>query len=88
MSSIVFLSPACGEVLAAEIHISPKHLEDLLEALASAAFPINPELDHASSPLSRVRFPVYGTQLKSLREILATAGFAPSLLEVHPALDT
>ena len=44
--------------------------------------PINPELDHTAAALTRVRFPIYDSQLESLREILINAGFAQSLLEV------
>ncbi|MCX6609448.1 MAG: hypothetical protein NTW74_01190 [Acidobacteria bacterium] len=83
MTSTALLSPTSGELLAAEIRVSPRHLEDILEALASATFPINPELDHTAPALTRVRFPIYDSQLASLREILATAGFTQSQLEVH-----
>ena len=48
MTSTVLLSPTSGELLAAEIRVSPKHLEEILELLASAPFPINPELDHTA----------------------------------------
>ena len=83
MTSTVLLSPTSGELLAAEIRVSPKHLEEILELLASAPFPINPELDHTAPALTQVRFPIYDSQLESLRDILATAGFAQGLLEVH-----
>ena len=82
MNAIALLSPTSGELLSAEIQVSPRHLEDILEALASAPFPINPELDHTAAALTRVRFPIYDSQLESLREILINAGFAQSLLEV------
>jgi hypothetical protein len=83
MTTALLHSANSGELLAAEILISPKHLEEILEALASAPFPINPELDHASGPLSRVRFPLYESQLAALNEILVAAGFSPSLLATH-----
>jgi hypothetical protein len=83
MTNTLLLSPTSGELFAAEIRISPKHLEEILEVLASAPFPINPELDHTASALTQVRFPIYDSQIESLREILATAGFPQSLLEIH-----
>ncbi len=83
MTSTVLLSPTSGELLAAEIRVSPKHLEEILEALASAPFPINPELEHSTPALTQVRFRIYDSQIESLREILVTAGFAQGLLEVH-----
>jgi hypothetical protein len=83
MTNTLLLSPSSGELMAAEIRVSPKHLEEILELLATAPFPINPELDHTASALTQVRFPIYDSQLDALREILSTAGFAQSLLEIH-----
>ncbi len=83
MTSTALLSATSGELLAAEIRVPPKLLEEILEVLASAPFPINPALDHSASLLTQVRFPIYDSQLDSLREILTTAGFAPNLLEFH-----
>jgi len=83
MSTVLLHSFNAGALLTAEIQISPKLLEDILEAIASAPFPINPELDHSTSGLSRVRFPLYESQLESLRDILAAAGFAPGLVEIN-----
>jgi len=76
-------SPTAGELLAAEIQISPRLLEDLLDTLASAPFPLNPELDHSLKSATRVCFPIYEHHVESLREVLLTAGFAPSLLHVQ-----
>lgn len=87
MSLALLHSASAGELLAAEIRISPRLLEDLLEALASAPFPINPELEHAAAALnaatSKIHFPLYASQLNTLRDILVSSGFAASLLEVH-----
>jgi hypothetical protein len=83
MTTALLHSAQSGELLAAEIRVSPRLLEDLLEALASAPFPINPELDHSARPITQVRFPLYESQRDSLHQVLASAGFAPSLLTVH-----
>ncbi len=82
MSTALLHSAQSGELLFAEIRISSKHLEDILEALASAPFPINPELDHSLGAASAVRFPVYESQLPALRQTLADSGFSPNLLQI------
>jgi hypothetical protein len=82
MTTALLHSVNSGELLAAEIQIPSRLLEEILEVLASAPFPINPELEHSTSPLSIVRFPLYEAELEGLRDILATHGFAPSLLKV------
>lgn len=84
MSLALLHSVSSGELLAAEIQVSPKLLEEILEALASAPFPINPELDHPLGGMSRVRFPLYESQLEILRDILAASGFGASLLKTQP----
>lgn len=90
MSAAILHSTHVGELVAAQIRISPRLLEDLLEALASADFPINPEIRHASLG-SRVgstivRFEVLDSQIPTLRDVLATSGFAPNLLEINRSL--
>ncbi len=84
MSLALLHSATAGELLAAEICISSRLLEEILEALASAPFPLNPELENAiASGTSKIHFPLYESQLSALRDILVSAGFSASLLEVH-----
>lgn len=84
MSLALLHSASAGELLAAEILISPRLLEEILEALASAPFPINPEIEHATAAgTSKICFPLYDSQLCMLQDILVSSGFAASLLEVH-----
>jgi hypothetical protein len=83
MSIAVLHSLDSGELLAAEIKVPSRLLEDMLEALASAPFPINPELDHSPGSQTLVRFPLYDSQLPALREALAAAGFSPDLLHLQ-----
>ncbi|MBM3759597.1 MAG: hypothetical protein FJW36_05055 [Acidobacteria bacterium] len=82
MTPALLHSANSGELLAAEIQVPSRLLEEILEVLASAPFPINPELEHSTSPVSTVRFPLYEAQRDELQEILATNGLAPSLLNV------
>jgi len=84
MSTALLHSVSAGELLAAEIQISPKLLEEVLEVLAAAPFPINPELDHPVGASSRVRFPIYESQLETMRELLVLAGLPAGLVSTQP----
>lgn len=80
-------SPQAGLLFAARVSVSSRFLEDLLECLAQAPFPLSPELEHDTlRGMSLVTFPLYEDQTSVLRDILAAHGFAPSVLEVK-ALD-
>ena len=82
--SVVLVDPALGELLAAEIQSPPRLLEDILEALASAIFPIDPEIHHSpSGGRTVIRFPLFESQMPALRQILLGAGFSPDLLSVR-----
>jgi hypothetical protein len=83
MSIAVLHSLDSGELLAAEIKVPSRSLEDILEALASAPFPINPELDHSPGSQTLVRFPLYEAQLPALRQALSAAGFSSDLLQTQ-----
>lgn len=79
----ILKSVDAGELLAARIQITPRLLEELLEALATAPFPINPELNHGGPGESTtIQFPLYEHQVEDLRDVLAANGFASSHLEV------
>lgn len=82
--SVALVDPALGEMLAAEILSPPRLLEDILESLASALFPIDPEIYHSpSGGRTVIRFSLFESQLPALREILLTAGFSPDLLSAR-----
>ncbi len=83
MSIAVLHSVDSGELLAAEIKVSSRLLEDILAALASAPFPINPELDHYHGAGTHVRIPLYESQLPALREALTSSGFPGDLVSTH-----
>lgn len=84
MNTAVLHSVNAGELLAASLEVSPKLLEEVLEVLASAPFPINPDLDHSHTGKSRISFPLYEAQVSELRELLARAGFSPDHLVTQP----
>jgi hypothetical protein len=74
-----------GELICLSIATDPRLLEDLLEALASLDFPVNPQLYHQVSEV-RVEFPAYSLQVERVRETLHREGFDAGSLEVSRAL--
>ena len=60
---------AQGELLRVRVSVHWRDLEDVLEALASAPFPINPEIRHGS-PLTYVEFPVYSGQVETVKRLV------------------
>ena len=62
-----------GELISLSIATDPKLLEDLLEALASLDFPVNPQLYHRSSEVL-VEFPAYSSQIEKVRDALVDQG--------------
>src|SRR5579871_6126747 len=47
------LSGSNGVLVSVSIHVDPRHLESLLEALAQVSFPINPQIYHDASMVYR-----------------------------------
>jgi hypothetical protein len=74
-----------GELVGLRIPVEPKLLEDLLEALASLDFPVNPELCHQPGVV-RVEFPAYAGHIEDVRVVLQDCGFDPGSLEVFGIL--
>ncbi|MGA2879484.1 MAG: hypothetical protein ABSG13_11075 [Bryobacteraceae bacterium] len=63
-----------GELISLAIATEPKLLENLLEALASLDFPVNPQLYHRPAEVL-VEFPAYSSQLPQVRDALLRQGF-------------
>jgi hypothetical protein len=74
-----------GELVSLRISVEPKRLEDLLEALSSLDFPVNPQLYHRPAQVS-VEFPAYSAQVDHVRDALRRNGFNPKSLEVSAVL--
>lgn len=73
-----------GELVSLSIAVEPKLLEELLEALASLDFPINPQLYHRTDKVL-VEFPAYSRQVQKVHDTLLHSGFGASGLEIgHP----
>ena len=74
-----------GELISLSIATEPKLLEDLLEALASLNFPVNPQLYHRPAQV-RVEFPAYSSQVEQVRQALVRQGFDASGIQVSRPL--
>lgn len=80
------LSSPEGELVSVRINVDPRYLEDLLECLAEADFPINPQINHGRP--TTVEFPAYEAKVASLRKKVQSAGFPPNAIAVSPMADT
>ncbi len=81
------LQSAEGDLLSVRITVEAFLLEDLLDALAEAPFPINPEIHHHESvPASTVEFPVWQSQLDGVKRLLARRRFPATALSVSKML--
>ena len=74
-----------GELVSLRIAVDPKHLEDLLEALALLDFPVNPQLYHRPGQVT-VEFPAYSARLAEVAGAIRNHGFNPETLEVSRIL--
>jgi glutamine synthetase adenylyltransferase len=74
-----------GELISLSIATDPRLLEELLEALASLDFPVNPQLYHRAAEV-RVEFPAYSQQIEQVRDALRREGFDSGNLAIARAL--
>jgi hypothetical protein len=83
-----------GELLSVSITVEAYLLEDLLDTLAHAPFPINPEIHHHAevmrdgrpAPAVRVEFPAWRSFIEPLQQVLGERGFA-SAMTTHSMLE-
>jgi hypothetical protein len=75
-----------GDLVSVRILTDPRRLEDLLEALATAEFPVNPQLYHHPSRVV-VEFPAYASQIDYLRRLVSSSGFEEDAMAIRGALD-
>jgi len=94
------LAGSDGVLVSVSIHVDPRYLESLLEALAQVDFPINPQIYHEaaliyaledgreiSQPTTLVEFPAFAGRLPSLQNALAAFGFDPESMAVTDMLE-
>lgn len=73
---------AQGALVELSIPVDPRMLEDLIEALASLDFPVNPQLLHHPGVVY-IEFPAYANHLPEVRRLLGEIGFDPASIEVR-----
>jgi hypothetical protein len=89
-----------GELVSISIHVDPRLLESLLEALAQAPFPVNPQIYHDAAIVycyadggeeahdtTLVEFPAYAARVDELRDALEAHGFDPASIHVTGMLE-
>jgi hypothetical protein len=94
------LSGSKGTLVSVSIHVDPRHLESLLEALAQVSFPVNPQIYHDALMVYRyaderevtetttlVEFPAYAGQITEAQRALAAYGFDPATMQVTTMLE-
>ncbi len=72
--------------MSVSIQVAPRHLESLLEALASIPFPINPQIYHGALR-TLVEFPAYENHLAEVRRAIQAFGFDPDCLAVTSMME-
>jgi hypothetical protein len=75
-----------GELVSIRLFVVPHLLEDLLEALASVSFPVNPQIYHRPGHDTMVEFPAYSGRLPEVVHALTEHGFDAAGLVVRPML--
>jgi len=94
------LSTSEGALVSVSIHIHPRYLETLLEALARIDFPINPQIFHDAEIVTVrpggseeveaatvVEFPAYLGRLEEVKLGLRAYGFSGDAVHVTSMLD-
>ena len=89
-----------GELVSISVTVEPRDLEDLLEALASLDFPINPQIYHDAAVtyydqsgvereerMTLVEFPAYAERVPKMRTTLQACGFEDGDVSVASMLD-
>jgi hypothetical protein len=76
-----------GELVLVRVAVDWRALEDLLDALARASFPVNPEIQHGN-PSTIVEFPAYESELEEVSRLLSAAGLGACPIETANILTT
>jgi hypothetical protein len=97
---VPLLSGSEGALVSISIHVDPRFLESLLEALAQAPFPVNPQIYHDAAIVccyadgheeaeetTLVEFPAYAARVDELRGSLQAYGFDPASAHVTGMLE-
>ncbi len=74
-----------GQLVFVRLCVPPRALEDVLDALAGASFPVNPEIRHGQ-PQSWIEFPAYDRNVEEIRELARDAGISDEGISIADAL--
>jgi hypothetical protein len=85
MNDRVYASDTLENLVVARVLVEPRHLEELLEALAGLEFPVNPELQHRTGAVI-VEFPAYAEHVEEIRNTIRRLGFDAHSLDVFGVL--
>jgi hypothetical protein len=75
-----------GDLVSIRIATDPRRVEDLLEALATAEFPVNPQIYHRLSRVV-VEFPAYACHIDRLRRLVSASGVEEDAIQICGPLD-
>ena len=75
-----------GELVFIRICVEARLLEDLLEALAEAPFPLNPQIYH--HPETVVEFPAYSSRVDDIVKVITSHGFDAGQMQVANLLES
>jgi hypothetical protein len=84
-AAVAALRGTLRELVLVRVAVEWRSLEDLLETLARAPFPVNPEIQHGN-PATTVEFPAYESDLTEIRKLLAAAGLGECRIQVASML--
>lgn len=76
------LVTSLGELVAVQIRVEPRSLEDLLDVLTQVSFPINPEIRHQPGP-AVVEFPLFSSQVEEVATVIQPLNVS---WEVYPIM--
>ena len=79
------LHGADGNLVLVRVRVDERLLEEVLEALAGASFPINPEIRHGH-PDTWVEFPAYEKHTAEIRRLIRAAGIRNVEIELANTL--
>ncbi len=74
-----------GDLVFVRVSVPQRLLEDALELLSQASFPVNPEIRHANSN-SVVEFPAYDADVEEIRRLLKDGGLYSGAIDIANAL--
>ena len=74
-----------GELVSVRIYTEPRMLEEVLDLLAEAPFPVNPQIRHLK-PLTLIEFPAYEPNVAQIRALFETGEMGSVKVEVSSAL--